>query len=154
MSKKIHLSAKAIIIENDKILLIKKVDAEGEYYVLPGGGQKKRETIVETVARECLEEIGQSVTVHDLVFVRDYIAAHHEFANDASQKVHQVDMMFACTLNDEFMFLPPGQPDTGQIGVEWIALDKTYETGLYPRIICQYLTQLEQDHPIYLGDVN
>ncbi|MCK5199463.1 MAG: NUDIX domain-containing protein [Spirochaetales bacterium] len=51
-------SVKAIIIEDGKLLVIRKSDSDGYYYILPGGGQEKDETFIETVKRECMEELG------------------------------------------------------------------------------------------------
>lgn len=89
-------SVKAIIVEDGKILCIKCKDDWGFFYLLPGGGQEPGETLPDALTRECLEEIGTKVTVGDLVFVRDYISANHEFAEYESE-VHQVELMFIVT---------------------------------------------------------
>lgn len=93
--KPIRNSAKAIIIHEDRILLIQNTDENGYWYTLPGGGQGFGETLTDAVLRECKEELGTEVAVGDLMFVREYIGANHEFAAvDFDQ--HQVDFMFEC----------------------------------------------------------
>ena len=53
----VRSTAKAIIINKDKVLLNKCFDKHnGEYYSLPGGGQQTFETLQEAVIRECFEE--------------------------------------------------------------------------------------------------
>ena len=50
----IRSTAKAIIVQNGKILLNKCVDEKnGDYYTLPGGGQNTFESLSETLVREC-----------------------------------------------------------------------------------------------------
>ena len=64
----IRSTAKAIIVQNGKILLNKCVDEKnGDYYTLPGGGQNTFESLSETLVRECLEETGYSVSPIKLI---------------------------------------------------------------------------------------
>ena len=66
----IRNAAKAVIIDNGKILVNKNMNSLGDmcyglpngavYYDLPGGGQNKYETLEEAVIRECLEDSGYS----------------------------------------------------------------------------------------------
>ena len=56
MSKQIRTSAKAVIIQNGKLLVIKLNDGKEEWYILPGGGQDSEEMLPQTVEREVREE--------------------------------------------------------------------------------------------------
>ena len=76
----IRNSAKAIIIEGNKLLAIKLVDEEGYWYCLPGGGQEPGEALHDALRRECREEIDAEIEIGDLRFVRDYIGKNHEYA--------------------------------------------------------------------------
>lgn len=49
---------RALIIEEDKILLIKRVKANLSYFVIPGGGVEAGESNEEALIRECREELG------------------------------------------------------------------------------------------------
>ena len=69
MERKIRNSAKALII-NDGKMLVSKIDDNGEiYYVMPGGGQEVEELLPDAVKRECAEEMGILVEPKSLVFV-------------------------------------------------------------------------------------
>ena len=57
-----------LIINNDKVLLIRRIKNGREYYVLPGGGWEKGETQKEGVKREIWEETSLTVKVKHLVF--------------------------------------------------------------------------------------
>lgn|GEM_PF-2761513 len=48
-------SAKAIIIDDGHIFLVKNMDYLGSFYLLPGGGQKAGENFHEALKRECKE---------------------------------------------------------------------------------------------------
>ncbi|WP_246070554.1 NUDIX domain-containing protein [Paenibacillus kobensis] len=95
--KPIRNSAKAIIIEDGKVLLTKNQDDNGFFYLFPGGGQEQGEQLSDAVYRECIEEIGQQVVVGDLIYVREYIGKNHEFAAWDSE-IHQVEFYFKCSL--------------------------------------------------------
>lgn len=148
-------SAKAIIVSDGHILCIKCSDPMGFYYLLPGGGQEPGEPLSDAVVRECREEIGADVTVGDLAFVRDYISAHHEFADEEPEPVHQVELMFMCKLVDPTQVQIGDSPDTYQIGVEWLPLATLSDYRLYPQALRSHLAERRFDSsPIYIGDVN
>jgi ADP-ribose pyrophosphatase YjhB (NUDIX family) len=129
--KPIRTSAKAIIVRDGRLLTSHLLDSVGDWYTLPGGGQHHGETLTEAVLRECREEIGVEVDVHELLFIREYIAQHHEFAN-FEPDVHQVEFMFRCSL---LHGAEPGlglEPDTQQIGIAWLPLARLHDYRLYP----------------------
>src|SRR5687767_12903490 len=119
----IRVSAKAVIVRDGKLLVIACRDSAGEFYMLPGGGQDKFESLPEALRRECREEIGTDVEVGELLFVRDYIGRNHEFAG-SEQETHAVEIMFACSVPDDYVPTTGNVPDPAQFAVAWIALDE------------------------------
>ncbi|WP_315371932.1 NUDIX domain-containing protein [Paenibacillus xylanexedens] len=134
--KPIRNSAKAVIVQDGRLLVIRLEDQYGTAYVFPGGGQEKGEELKDAVARECLEEIGQAVNVGELLHIREYIGKNHEFAEwDAD--IHQVEFYFACSLIDpEATVFEGSNPDDHQVAVEWIELEDLSIIRLYPKTIC------------------
>ena len=65
----IRVGAKAVIVRDDMILLVKYDDENGPHYNCPGGGHQSGETVRETLAREVLEETAAEVVVGDLLLV-------------------------------------------------------------------------------------
>ncbi len=55
--------ASAVIIKNDKILLMHRIKDNREYYVLPGGGVEDGESAEQALTREIKEEAGLSVEI-------------------------------------------------------------------------------------------
>lgn len=151
--KPIRNSAKAIIIENGKVLLTKNTDTSGYFYLFPGGGQEPGEELRESVIRECIEEIGKEINVGQLVYVRGYIGKNHEFA-EWDYDLHQVEFYFKCALKSNDGLIGNGDnPDSNQVAVEWVNLDKLDTIRLYPKTLAKKI----KDNlltPIYLGDVN
>ncbi|WP_145152053.1 NUDIX domain-containing protein [Paenibacillus xylanexedens] len=151
--KPIRNSAKAVILQDARLLVIRLEDQYGTAYVFPGGGQEKGEELKDAVARECLEEIGQAVNVGELLHIREYIGKNHEFAEwDAD--IHQVEFYFACSLIDpEATVFEGSNPDDHQVAVEWIALEDLSQIRLYPKTIGELLLKSDSSS-IYLGDLN
>lgn len=147
----VRLSVKAIIVREGRLLALKCHDKEGVWYVLPGGGQQAGETLDEALRRECLEELGCDVRMGALRFVRDYIAKNHEFAATEGD-AHQVELMFECDLKSQPS--DATQPDSMQIGFEWLELSNLVGRRLYPRVLERTLVSETGAGVVYLGDVN
>lgn len=64
-------SARAIIIKDKSLLLMKRFKMGDEYYTLPGGGIEPGETPEQTAVREVREESGLVIDKPRLVFVEN-----------------------------------------------------------------------------------
>lgn len=155
MERRVRTAAKALIIEDGKLLVTVNRDRVGDFYLLPGGGQEHGETLAEAMRRECLEEIGCEVEVGDIAMVRDYRGAYHEFSDHPQEvSVHQVEIMFACRL------APGAEPCNGpgadrwQTGIAWLPLDRLHEHRIYPKTFARILRNGLDGLPVYLGDIN
>lgn len=146
-------SAKAVIIKDSQLLTVKCRDRLGLYYLLPGGGQEQGETLHETLTREVKEEAGVDIKIGELKFIREYIGKNHEFAEHDSG-THQVEFMFLCEIRGDCEPKNGPVPDEGQLGVEWIELDKLMEYRFYPKALRERLMDLDNQDEVYLGDVN
>ncbi|MBZ0202843.1 MAG: NUDIX domain-containing protein [Ignavibacteria bacterium] len=149
-----RISAKAVIIQDGRSLVLKKKDSDGFFLNLPGGGQEHGETIEEALVRECKEEISAKVKMKKLLFIRDYIAVNHEVKEHAEKNIHHVELMFQADIIEG---TPESgiSPDVGQLSVEWLDLKNILSERLYPRAIRYYLNKIDSiKSAIYLGDVN
>jgi len=64
---KIYEAIKALIMYQDKFLILKKQDFSGGEYEVPGGRKEKNETDEETLKREVLEETGLKVEIIEIL---------------------------------------------------------------------------------------
>ena len=150
---KIRNSIKAIIIKDRHILTMKGRDNDGDYFLLPGGGQEPGETMTEALQRECREEISCDIFVGDITLIREYISNNHEFAK-IDPEIHQIEYMFQCKLAENSSPKIGHIPDNNQIGIEWLNLDKINQYRLYPRSLQSVFASLNDSHKIYRGDIN
>lgn len=64
--------ASAVLVEGDKIALIKRTWNDDEYYVFPGGGIEEGETPAQAAKREVFEELGLVIEVMDCLAQEQY----------------------------------------------------------------------------------
>jgi ADP-ribose pyrophosphatase YjhB (NUDIX family) len=154
MTGTVRVSAKAVVVVNGRLLLLKHRDAEGDWHSLPGGGQMHGETVAEAIQRECLEETGLQVRMGRLLFIRDYIAKNHEFAQEDGD-AHQVELMFECELVGGDTPRLGATPDEMQTGAGWVDLADLPTCRMYPKAVARILaTGVPEGGAVYLGDVN
>ena len=123
-------SAKALVIRDHQILLLKKQYDDGaEKYTLPGGTQEPGETLVQALVRECDEEIGIQVQVAELCAVYE----HRHPSNSRPGSIrHKVEFAFRCLVPEDYQPHCGPKPDSHQVGVEWHALDALPDLNLSP----------------------
>jgi 8-oxo-dGTP pyrophosphatase MutT (NUDIX family) len=148
----VRVAAKAIVMRDGRLLVTRNENAEGAFFLLPGGGQEHGESLPVALRREVMEEVGVPVEVHDLVLVRDYIARNHEFAQQGD--VHQLELFFRCTLQVDTLPSNGPHPDIWQTGVEWLDLTGPDAARLYPKVLQRLLLATRIQGPIYIGDVS
>lgn len=143
MERSVRTSGKAVAIRDGKLLAIRLKDEDGDYYILPGGGQKAGERLTETVAREVAEETGLAVTVGDLLFVIE---------GSQGEKSHRVDLVFRADYEGPVSVTQ--KPDHQQVGFDWLEIKTLNRAPLYPsklrRPIMNWVEGKET--AVYLGD--
>ena len=157
----IRNAAKAIIIDNGKMLVNKNQNSIGDmswnlpngaiYYDLPGGGQNQYETLEEAVKRECLEECGIPVTVGRLAAIYEEISMNEQLRAEYEQYAHKIFFIFICRPTGDPV-QPTAEKDLDMIGSEWVEIENMKNIPLYPSIINANLQLiLESDNVLYLG---
>ena len=130
----IRSASRAIIIHNNSLLVIQYTDETGDWYLLPGGGQKTGETLVESIKRECFEELSLRVNVLSLRFVREFIARKHP-PSHVPIDTHQVEHFFICECTDYSTLKNGHKADDLQKGFEWLPLANIGDYRLNPETL-------------------
>lgn len=142
----VRTSGKAVVFRDGCVLAVKLHDADGDFYILPGGGQTAGELLPETVRREVAEETGIAVEVGDAVFVIE---------GSEGEPHHRVDIVFRC----EYLGVSPAEettytPDTNQTGCEWLPVEGLNRLPLYPSKLRRPIMELFAGRrtAVYLGN--
>jgi len=150
LSPEIRNAARALIIQQGRILLLRKQGGgRAERFALPGGAQDPGESLIDALNRECLEEIGSAVEMPELVHVADFIKLR-----DTQPPTHRhvVDFLFRCTLGDDYLPRNGPKPDRHQVEVLWVELAALQQTPLFPHYLSSCIPGLvDADRTFYLG---
>jgi 8-oxo-dGTP diphosphatase len=154
---RIRSSVKALIIHDHHVLTIKKGNEDEAKYVIPGGGQEFNETLSDAVIRECLEELGVQVAVGPLIWVREFISKNHVENQKDEDRIHIVEHIFEVFLEKVPKHFQPLSPDSTQLEIQWLPIDRLSEYNYYPREIIpliQEKSQSKDSEITYVGDIN
>ena len=145
-----RISARALIVREERVLVSTYVDARGTWHVLPGGGQRRGETLHENLIREIREETSLEIKIGRLRWVREFISARHPDSL-LSPQFHQVEVTFECFVDDELDAALGCEPDVGQIGLHWLSIENLLSVRFYPHDVARILSHEIPDR-LYLGD--
>ena len=146
----IRNAVRAVITQDDAVLLQRKIDDNGtERYALPGGAQEHGECLTEALQRECEEEIGTRIEVIDLLFVGDYFKPRQTSPPTTRQLL---EFLFACSVEHGYQPRNGPRPDKHQVDVQWVPFNQLAEINLVP---ADYVELLQKQNPsrIYVGQV-
>ncbi|MGF1687397.1 NUDIX domain-containing protein [Photobacterium japonica] len=143
-----RIRAAGILIENDTVLLLRVKDASGEYWIPPGGGVEEGDiSTKDCLRRECLEETGLTVTVGELLAVR-------EFHETTSQRYHaEFFYHIMAHQGDPHLNNLQGLNDEHYIqGLEWVPLHMLTTLRTYPTDITALIARtMQQYYSLHLG---
>ena len=127
----IRVGARALIVENESVLLIEFDDETGLHYNLPGGGVDPGESVIEALEREAREEASVNIKVGRLAFIVEYEPTRNSFW-DGSQ--HTLSLVFESRLCKDSTPRMSDEPDPNQTAVRWIPLSELETVELLPHI--------------------
>jgi 8-oxo-dGTP pyrophosphatase MutT (NUDIX family) len=144
----IRINANAVIIQDNKVLLIKFNDESGVHYNLPGGGVELGESVTDALKRECMEEANANVNVKDLILCWQYVPELENFKFGSRQKL---GLIFRCDLKPGSIPKFPGSPDPNQTSIEWVQLEdllKPTMPPLFPSLGDKIVRALQENQKI------
>ncbi len=148
LTSEIRNAARALIVRQEKILLLRKEGGgRGERFALPGGAQDPGETLKQALDRECMEEIGTSVDIGNLIHVVDFFKLRD---TQPPTRRHLVEFLFQCTIPDDYSPHNGHRPDKHQVEVIWARLDELARLPLFPQYLSTCIPH-DADRALYLG---
>lgn len=143
-----RIRAVGILIQNDKVLLLRVNDSSGEYWIPPGGGLEDDDHHTKAcLQREYLEEAGIQVDIGELICVREFLETtrniyHSEFFYHIKHYQGEPHINNLTGLNDEAFIK----------GVEWVSLSELNNRRTFPTDLTA-LTKLavNQRYSTHLG---
>ena len=126
----------------------------GDYYALPGGGQRQYETLYEALVRECREETGYGIVPLKFAGLCEEICLNEGFREKYPDYSHKMYHIFLCELACETASAPT-ETDSMQVSSEWVDIGAIGSIGgvrLLPECLGEQLTDvLSGAAPAFLG---
>lgn len=126
----------SIIIENNKVALIKRVRAGQEYYVFPGGGIEHGESSEQAAIRETFEELGVHVEIKGSLGIVNYKGVQHFFIADV------IGGIFGTGIGEEFW---DECRNRGTYEPMWVELEQLLSLDVHPIEIAEKVSSLYRD---------
>lgn len=115
-------SAYALVSAGDQILMVEPVCTPG-FWTLPGGGVEPNEALLDGLARECREEVGQELMIEPQAPL--YLGEHDFYFKWTDEYMHSLVLVFAATLAsakvDAEGLVPPDPKEIKRIS--WLSLN-------------------------------
>lgn len=125
-----HIGAYGVMIQDGKIVLIKK--SRGGYkgkLDLPGGGVEHGETPIEAVRRELEEEVGVSCSKEELI---DVASVHFTWQMDeeAEEDLHHIGIFYKVEFEQKELKIDADGQDS--LGAAWYPIQELKKEKLSP----------------------
>ncbi|SEN03942.1 ADP-ribose pyrophosphatase YjhB, NUDIX family [Loktanella fryxellensis] len=92
MSRPPRLAVRAVIVHDDRLLLVNAYAGRTDLWCAPGGGVEAHASLTDNLRREMYEETGLQVRIGPVCLVNEF--------HDPDRDMHQVDIYFRCTVDD------------------------------------------------------
>jgi 8-oxo-dGTP diphosphatase len=116
--------ASVVIVENNRVGLIKRIRKGSVYYVFPGGGIENGETPVDGAKREAMEELGVEVKVNDCIAEIEFNGTQYFFLSEI------IDGEFGTGQGEEYI---DENRDRGTYLPMWVDLDNLSSIDVKPK---------------------
>ena len=90
MPRPVRLATRAVILHDDRLLLVNAWKGRDHLWCAPGGGVAPHSSLHDNLIREVFEECGLTVSVGPVCLVNEFHDPEHDF--------HQVDVYFRCMM--------------------------------------------------------
>lgn len=150
-----RVAVKALIVRDGHVLMNRVLTADGSVlHGPPGGGQEHGEDQVTALQRECLEEIGAPVEVHQVACVYEVQSTTRLRDGARIAPFHQVNVAYWCGLAPGREPSVGSDPDPDQVGTDWLPIGRLDEYDVRPLGLSQWLESDPSCRPVGLGTLS
>ncbi len=129
MDREFRVSAGAIVIHEDKVLLVRYDNNNGKSYLVgPGGGVLIKESTNQAAVREVKEETELEVSPDKILFVEDLLSKRHRITK----------IWFLCKLIGGQLVKTQNAIEEGITEVGWYRRDQLNNEIVYPAVLLSH----------------
>ena len=136
MSQTPRLAVRAVLLHENRLLLVNAWRDRDHLWCAPGGGMEKHASLTDNLKREIFEETGLQIDVGAICLVNEF--------HDPEGDFHQVDIYFRCTLTFGSLSDDWQDPDGVVSRRRWVTRDEMAELTVKP----DSLAQVAWDAPV------
>lgn len=136
----IRLAARAIVMHNNRLLLVNAYKGRDDLWCAPGGGAEPHQSLPENLAREVFEETGLVVTIGAPCLLNEFHNPHSSF--------HQVEVFFRCTLSKGHLDPAWQDPEAIVTHRRWVTRAEMATLTVRPKSLAAVAWQ-DRDAPLY-----
>ena len=144
-SQRFHVGVYGILIQDNKILLIKK--SRGVYkgmFDLPGGSIEFGEKVEEALKREFIEETGITLNDYNFIGHNEYFCDYLNGSNE-SRQLHHLGLYYKVFASfDKIKSDPDGQDSLGAELIDINNLDQVKVSPIALKMIQKVLNEIEK----------
>jgi 8-oxo-dGTP diphosphatase len=136
-----RVRAGIVLVEDGMVALIERYRAGQHYYVIPGGGVKKRESIKEAAIREMEEETGLLVRIKQKLARIQFDIGHQVY-----YLAERVSGEFGTGTGKEYTDSDPNDPNQGTYNPIWMPVAELPEhDNIYPADVAALVIRAVKD---------
>lgn len=121
----IRLAARAIIVHDNRLLLVNAYKGRGDLWCAPGGGAEPHQSLPENLAREVHEETGLTVHVDAPCLLNEF--------HDPNGDFHQVEVFFRCKIVEGELDAAWEDPESIVSLRRWVTRDEMANMTVRPK---------------------
>lgn len=144
-----RISAAAIVLHHNKILLVRYRKSDGSTFLAgPGGGVMDEESLMQAVVREVREETELEIRPHKILFTENFLTSAHRMT-----KIWFLCSFVSGTVRPTSLATEEGIVDAGWYSTEQLAHEVVYPTLLKEKEWSAFLNDTWQAYDLPLQKV-
>lgn len=140
MSRPVRLATRAILMHENRLLLVNAYKGRDDLWCAPGGGAELHQSLPDNLAREVFEETGLRIAVGPPCLLNEF--------HDPDSDFHQVDVYFHCTLVSGALDDTWQDPEGIVTQRRWVTRDELAHLRVKPDSLAAVAWQ-DKDAPVY-----